>query len=371
MLHAGYAGALEVATRVASRCSSHRYNSQHRRESCTARTFHPASHLPSGAPEMKTEADVLDVVRRVYAAIGEGAELVRVKPHYGGWLNTLQYDVVRADGAVATIRRKHVDEGNCDALAAELSTFAAPGARQRLCRQCGKWMPESAHYCQACGNRLEHASGPVPPILNARAATRRAPARTTFVATAIICALATAAYALIRTDTAPDSALIQVPVAPKGIPEAASEGSPLNPRPSPPTESRRDAVGIGSVEPTSNEPKENLTAAPRNTAAPAVAAASAPRQSPPSKTASQRSRAHLSSAAAQKRTAVRHNSIRTERHSIDGAFRRISVAECSAGFAGALCREKLRFKLCNGRWTEHHVPGQSACHVVAHADRGF
>ena len=29
-----------------------------------------------------------------------------------------------------------------------------------------------------------------------------------------------------------------------------------------------------------------------------------------------------------------------------------------------MCREKLKFKLCNGKWTATEVPGMTICYVV-------
>ena len=47
--------------------------------------------------------------------------------------------------------------------------------------------------------------------------------------------------------------------------------------------------------------------------------------------------------------------------SIDDQFRQRSAAECPAGGSGFFCREKLRYRLCNGRWSSNPQPGQSTC----------
>lgn len=37
------------------------------------------------------------------------------------------------------------------------------------------------------------------------------------------------------------------------------------------------------------------------------------------------------------------------------------AAECAKGFSGLLCREKIRFSVCDGKWSESPPPGQTAC----------
>lgn len=46
---------------------------------------------------------------------------------------------------------------------------------------------------------------------------------------------------------------------------------------------------------------------------------------------------------------------------LDEQFKRRLAAECEQGFAGLFCREKLRFSICDGRWSENPAPGQSVC----------
>lgn len=46
---------------------------------------------------------------------------------------------------------------------------------------------------------------------------------------------------------------------------------------------------------------------------------------------------------------------------VDQAWHERVASECGSGFGGVVCGEKLRYKLCEGRWTENPSPGQSIC----------
>lgn len=46
---------------------------------------------------------------------------------------------------------------------------------------------------------------------------------------------------------------------------------------------------------------------------------------------------------------------------LDDEFRDRGNTECSSGIAGLLCREKLRFALCAGKWSEAPASGQATC----------
>lgn len=41
------------------------------------------------------------------------------------------------------------------------------------------------------------------------------------------------------------------------------------------------------------------------------------------------------------------------------------AAECRKGVAGLICREKVRWSLCEGKWTDVKVPGNTICYVGA------
>ena len=46
---------------------------------------------------------------------------------------------------------------------------------------------------------------------------------------------------------------------------------------------------------------------------------------------------------------------------IDAQFRQRAAAECDSGPGGLFCREKVRYRLCQHRWSASPPPGQSVC----------
>ena len=79
---------------------------------------------------MKTESEIRDLLARIYRELGKDpVELVRVAPLYGGWYNSLKYEVVRADDARTHIWRKDIEDTNQEAIAAALKAFAPPKKR--------------------------------------------------------------------------------------------------------------------------------------------------------------------------------------------------------------------------------------------------
>ncbi|MBS1186107.1 MAG: Double zinc ribbon [Burkholderiaceae bacterium] len=47
--------------------------------------------------------------------------------------------------------------------------------------------------------------------------------------------------------------------------------------------------------------------------------------------------------------------------SIDEQFRQRAAAECGSGPGALFCREKVRYRLCQNRWSESPAPGQTIC----------
>ena len=73
---------------------------------------------------MKSEAELRDLIDRLYAAIGgDPTELLRVSPRYGAWYTALKFEIVRADDARTSVWRKDVDEGNDIAIIDALKAF--------------------------------------------------------------------------------------------------------------------------------------------------------------------------------------------------------------------------------------------------------
>lgn len=102
------------------------------------------------------------------------------------------------------------------------------------------------------------------------------------------------------------------------------------------------------------------------TPAPAVArdAPAAPRRSstPRRKPREKVAVAPIKEAPATPRIAEPASEPRKPARTLDQVFRDRGASECEDGLSGLICREKLRFKLCEGRWTTRPPPGQSICH---------
>ena len=47
--------------------------------------------------------------------------------------------------------------------------------------------------------------------------------------------------------------------------------------------------------------------------------------------------------------------------SIDQIYNARAAAECEKGFKGLLCRERIRLRLCDGKWTDNEAPGMRIC----------
>lgn len=49
---------------------------------------------------------------------------------------------------------------------------------------------------------------------------------------------------------------------------------------------------------------------------------------------------------------------------LDELFTQRAAAECGIGLVGFVCREKIRFGLCTGRWTDREARGRTACRLA-------
>lgn len=50
-----------------------------------------------------------------------------------------------------------------------------------------------------------------------------------------------------------------------------------------------------------------------------------------------------------------------DQKTIDEQFNERVRAECASGFGGLICHEKLRFAMCNDKWSDNPPTGQSTC----------
>ena len=311
---------------------------------------------------MKTEPEVYSLIQRLYSDLGrEPAEIVRVRPLYGGWYNALKYEVVRKDGTVTAIRRKDVDDFNCAAIADALKTFAAPPSKACSCRHCGKWMHEHARYCSGCGNALGRSRDSVA-VGSQHAGTRRNIVSTAAVAlTALTCAAAGVAY-WAATGT-PSFETVSVQHAGMSAEARAAHSVTQLPSYAPvPVDLLTRPTAIEGADPVAHDvpPEQGTRPEPPHHKEASVAPSSAP-----SKAVSKRPRHHLSAKAAHRYAPSRPNAASTPR-TVDIAYKRLSAAECAGGAPGLFCREKLRFRLCRQKWIDTDVPGMSICRVKTH-----
>ena len=85
-------------------------------------TSRGSSEFPS---QLKSEGEILEVLKPIYAQIGgDPAELVRVTPSWGGWLNALRFCVFRTDGAHTWVARRDLDHQNRGRLINALRSFS-------------------------------------------------------------------------------------------------------------------------------------------------------------------------------------------------------------------------------------------------------
>ena len=84
----------------------------------------PATHAEAPASQLKSEEQILRLLAPIYRDLGSApAELVKVTPSYGGWLNALRFCIVRADNATTWITRKDIDTENWRRLMRALTSF--------------------------------------------------------------------------------------------------------------------------------------------------------------------------------------------------------------------------------------------------------
>jgi hypothetical protein len=320
---------------------------------------------------MKTEPEVYSLIQRLYADLGrEPGEIVRVRPLYGGWYNALKYEVVRKDGTVTAIRRKDVDDSNCDAMADALKAFAAPGAKACSCRHCGKRMHEHARYCSGCGKFLERSRHAVPVWKGPALPSSRRNIVTTaaVVMTALTCAAGSVAYWAASRTPSFDSVTVQRPIVSAEARAADTAApapfiAPARGDPNIPTATLSQSTPVEAAPQVTDHASFYRGIRPEPThqkTVPALASYST------SKTVIKGARRHLSAKAAHRHAAIRHHAAAAP-HTIDVAYKRLSAAECAGGAPGLLCREKLRFRLCKQKWNDSDVPGMSVCRVMAHA----
>jgi hypothetical protein len=340
-----------------------------RRDVCSGRHFTSAKRcLP--CLRMKTEPEVYSLIQRLYADLGcEPAEILRVRPLYGGWYNALKYEVVRKDGTVTAIRRKDVEDSNCDAMADALKTFAAPRARACSCRHCGKWMHEHARYCSGCGNSLERSRDAIPVGKGgAHPSSRRNIVSTAaVVVTALTCAAASVAYWAASRTPSFDTVTVQRPVISAEAPATHTAAQPPSNTPAQSDQDTRIAMLPTAVE-AAHQVRNDTSSSDNGTRPelPQQKGMSAPVSSSRSKVVSKRARHHLSAKAAHRHSSSRQNPAAAPR-TVDIAYKRLTAAECTGGAPGLLCREKLRFRLCRQQWIDTDVPGMSVCRVKAHS----
>jgi hypothetical protein len=305
---------------------------------------------------MKTEAELLDLLRDTYASQGrDPADIAGVRPLHGGWYNALKFEVIRADGQIAFVWRKDLDRGDHVALAESLSGFAAPNATIPLCSRCGKPLRRAARFCTGCGHVLQDLQHPA----RARQVSRTTRASNAMKNTVVIVVALTSIAAGLTYWSLRDSPT----VAPRVEPVLLSHASPEQPMVSEPS---GHTAAVPSS--TTNDTKTDVQHPTAPQMPPTVTAdrhASAPQAKPAIRPAV-RSKANgtRQHKVVVHRTADKMQPKPLSRPSLDAFYHQTAARDCAQGFTGVLCREKLKFRLCEGRWTDHRVIGQVVCHVA-------
>lgn len=49
---------------------------------------------------------------------------------------------------------------------------------------------------------------------------------------------------------------------------------------------------------------------------------------------------------------------------VDDIYNKRAKAKCARGLMGLVCREMIRFELCDGKWTADEIPGMTRCRVI-------
>jgi hypothetical protein len=84
-----------------------------------------ASRSLASASQLKSEEQILALLAPIYRDIGgDPAELVTVRPSYGGWLNAIRFCIVRSDDATTWVARVDIDTENRRRLIKALRTFS-------------------------------------------------------------------------------------------------------------------------------------------------------------------------------------------------------------------------------------------------------
>ena len=101
---------------------------------------------------MKSEAEVLELVRAVYSDIGGSPnDLITVRPLHGGWLNALVFEVVRNDNNTIRVSRADIDQANRRSLTKTLRTFkqsTPQGSIAKLPLGQQKCQPKAASFAE-------------------------------------------------------------------------------------------------------------------------------------------------------------------------------------------------------------------------------
>jgi hypothetical protein len=310
-------------------------------------------------PTMKTEAELLGVLRDTYASHGrDPADIASVRPLHGGWYNALKFEVIRADGQIAFVWRKDLDRGDYVALAESLSGFATPNATIPLCSRCGKPLQRAARFCTGCGHVLQDLQHPA----RARHLSRMPRTSNAIKHTAVVVVALTSIAAGVAYWSQRDSPTAALQVEPVSLSHAMPE-QPMLSEPS----GHTAAVPSGPIS-TTNDIKTDVqrpTAPQMQATVTADQHASAPQAKPAIRRAV-RSKANgtRQHKVMVHRTAGKMRPKPLPRPSVDAFYHQTAARDCAKGFTGVLCREKLKFRLCEGRWSDHRVIGQMVCHVA-------
>lgn len=272
---------------------------------------------------------------------------------------------------------------------------SATNGKGDRCPNCGKATKarRGAKFCGACGHRFA-VSMDAPPFDAVKPATdRKVPqqdsaalrsgvgqsitiaknSRTSFnftlVTVALLCAGIGAGYWLAARPTPPAGPGLDQP-SKRVDGQVADNASQRTPKPSQEPAETPTAKAIGSGEPVeaSSQPRDQVDSGNRVRTA-RRGDKSKPAPSPPIVTKSTPAPPLEQSAAqpVQPPAPVEREAALPAPRTIDQVYEQRAAVECRSGFAGFLCRERVRFNLCEGKWTGNEVPGMTLCRVVGHA----
>ncbi|TAH44491.1 MAG: hypothetical protein EYC67_13340 [Betaproteobacteria bacterium] len=260
------------------------------------------------------------------------------------------------------------------ASSADLAELLAARGDVLACPCCDELNKASAAYCGHCGQRLASADSahrttpvdefprasesrrdaPDAPIPSAARPGRLSPRRYGAATLLVLLGVATLGLSQWRAPT-PTASLAAQSATPRNVP-APLPAAPLAiaaPVEPVPTVEPADAIArlIAAPSPSPAPVSEIDHEEPERATAPVPPAAAAHGRVPPREDARKKEVA---------RTGMRRTAAPV---AVDELYRRRAAERCAAGLYGLVCREALRFELCEGKWAREAPSGMKICRL--------